>query len=187
MYGYLEVITGPMFAGKTTKFITQFWVYSKLYEKKVLVMKPNIDKRYSETKIYTHDKTDYIDCQNVEPNMQDIDVLKIIEDECDVIMFDEVQFFDSNQILDVISILLANKKSVIVNGLDMWTDGTPCYTTSLLMAKADKVLKMRSTCSKCGKEATKTQRKIQSESENLIEIGGEELYEPRCNECWQGI
>jgi len=173
MRGTLEVITGPMFAGKTTEIIKRL-LWSKHQGKSTIIYKPAMDDRYSETEIVTHTKFSYeatsiIDSFNINPTY-------------DHYFFDEIQFHDKN-IVPSITKLLDEGKNVTVAGLDADYKGVAFANTATLMAMADEVFKIKSHCSLCGKDAAKT-FKTGSTSDQRIELGENDLYRARCNEHW---
>lgn len=185
VYGVIEVITGPMFAGKSEELLRRInrLIYAK---KKFLVFKPNIDDRYSKDDIVSHQKRKYkaISISKSE------EILDYITNDIQAVFIDEVQFFDE-KIVDICSDLAKKGIRVIVAGLDMDFKGDPFKITSLLLAKAEYVTKLTAICVVCGKEATMTQRLVNGtpakESDPIILVGASEAYEPRCRHCHQVI
>lgn len=176
--GSIEVITGPMFAGKTEELIRRAkrMEYAK---KSIIVFKPRIDDRYSVSEIVSHDNRKAlsinIDCSS--------DILKHITDDIEVIIIDEVQFLD----YAIASILddLANKgKKIIVAGLDKDFRGEPFGVMPTILAIAEEVTKLTAICVVCGENATYTQRLIKGQpahiNDQTLLVGAEETYEARC-------
>lgn len=173
--GIIEIICGPMFAGKTEELI-RLATRLDYAKKKYLVFKPSMDTRYSESEIVSHSnyKKNSISITN------SLDIHNHITTDTDVIIVDEVQFFDK----DIIQVCedLANKGiRVIVGGLDCDYKGNPFEISSELLARAEKVTKLTSICSMCGEPATKSKRL--SENNDLIVLGSGKEYEPRCRKC----
>ncbi len=173
--GIIEIICGPMFAGKTEELI-RLATRLDYAKKKYFVFKPTLDDRYSNSEIVSH--------SNYKKNSINItkskEIYNYIKEDTDVIIIDEVQFFDE----DIISISedLANKGiRVIVGGLDCDYLGNPFNITAQLLARAEKVTKLTSICSVCGESATKSKRLIINDE--LIVLGASSEYEPRCRKC----
>lgn len=179
--GSIEVICGPMFAGKSEEIIRRIRriEYAK---KKVICFKPGIDNRYSPDEIVSHNMTkkkSYVISSSK-------DILKYLDDDVYAVVIDEVQFLDH----DIVSLCeqLANKGiRVIVGGLDLDFRGEPFSVTMELLARAEKVTKLTAICVKCGNEATRTQRIVNGfpafYEEEIISVGAKEKYEPRCRFC----
>lgn len=179
--GSIEVITGPMFAGKSEELIRRI-NRLKYAKKKFVVFKPAIDNRYSETEVVSHQKRKTASI----PIAKASEILKYVTHDLQAVCIDEVQFFDD----DIINIcdLLANRGiRVIVAGLDCDFKGDPFIITAKLLAKAEFVTKLTAICSVCGKEATMTQRLVNGEpakaSDPVVMVGASESYEPRCRKC----
>lgn len=181
-YGHLKVITGPMYAAKTTTLLRDILWARNGEEKDTLVVKPAFDNRYSETRIVTHDGLS-VNCYSIKKWEE----VKKKADFADIVFFDEVQFFDApnfeNDIVPIIKELLAEGKKVVCNGLDMDVFGDPFKITATLLGMSDEVLKLTSACSVCGRPATKTFR-VNGEAKS-IELGSTGMYEPRCNNHWE--
>lgn len=179
--GWIEVISGCMFAGKTEELIRRIHVLSYA-NKNILAFKPMTDNRYSQNEIITHSGTK-IPCIVIEKSL---DLLEHLNDECDVVAVDEIQFFDH----DMIEVLeyLANKGiRVIVAGLDQDFRGEPFGIMPDLLTRAEFVTKLTAVCAKCGAPATRTQRLINGEpasyEDQIVMVGSKETYEPRCRHC----
>ena len=176
--GTIEVICGPMFAGKSEELLRRInrLVYAK---KKFLVFKPSIDNRYSETEVVSHNQHKYKAIALMDPKK----ILDYYENDLDAICIDEVQFFDE-AIIDVIDFYANHGVRVIVAGLDMDFKGDPFMITAKLLAKAEYVTKLTAICTVCGKSATRTQRLINGEpasiNDPVVLVGSSESYEARC-------
>ncbi len=181
--GWIEVITGCMFAGKTEELIQRIRVleYAK---QRIHVFKPSIDDRYSVDEIASHAGSHY---QSYVVSNDLTPIKNVINDpNIDVVVIDEVQFFDM-EIVDICENLADAKKRVIVAGLDTDFRGEPFPVVAALMAKAEFVTKLSAVCSKCGAPATRTQRLINGEAayydDPIILVGAKECYEARCRKC----
>ena len=179
--GQIEVICGPMFAGKTEELIRRAnrLEYAK---KKYLVFKPTIDDRYSTTDIVSH--------SNFRKNSicvkSSSDILGFITDEIKAVIIDEVQFFDEN-IINVSEWLADKGFRVFCGGFDCDFKGNPFKVVAELLARAESVTKLNAICNVCGQPATRTQRIIDGqpayEDDPIILVGATEAYEPRCRCC----
>ncbi len=179
--GWLEVIVGPMFAGKTEELLRR--IRRMQYAKKhVVVFKPKIDTRYDETSIISHDrqKTSSISIET------SYEILNHVDKTTDVVAIDEVQFLDE-PVVDIIDHLVNKGKIVMVSGLDMDFRGEPFSFMPQLMAKAEYVMKLSAVCLQCGAPATRTQRIIDGKPakyyDPVVLIGASESYEARCRHC----
>jgi thymidine kinase len=170
-----------MFASKTTSLLKRVLWAKTGQNRKVLVVKPRFDTRYATDKIVTHDGLT-VDCLAI-ATWNDV---QSEADNAEIVFFDEIQFFEephfSGDIMNIVNDLLRTGKDVVVNGLDIDTDGRPFGPTGLLMAMADAIHKLKSNCAVCGRHATKTYKL--AENDSRIELGSVGLYEPRCNEHW---
>lgn len=179
--GWLEVISGCMFAGKTEELIRRINVlsYAKM---NIIVFKPKIDNRYSDTEIVSHSGVK-VPCLVIEKAQ---DILKKIESDTDVIAIDEVQFFDQG-IVRVCEYLADKGIRVIVAGLDKDFRGEPFGIMPELLSRAEFVTKLTAVCTKCGAPATRTQRLVNSKpasfNDPVVLVGAVEHYEPRCRHC----
>ncbi len=175
--GWVEVICGPMFAGKTEELIRRIrrLEYAK---KNVLVFKPALDNRYSNEEIVSHNKSKTKSI-NIATSK---DILKHINDSIDCVVVDEAQFLD-NDIVDVVQHLADSGIRVIVGGLDSNFRGEPFGPMPELLAIAEKVDKLTAICVISGEPATRTQRLIDGKPANyddpLVLLGAFESYEPR--------
>lgn len=176
--GWIEVICGPMFAGKSEELLRRInrLIYAK---KNFLVFKPKIDNRYSEKEVVSHNKRSY----KAYPISSSKEILKYITNDTEVVCIDEVQFFDDT-IIDIIETLANRGIRVIVAGLDNDFKGDPFPIMASLLARSEEVTKLTAICAVCGKEATKTQRLINGEipsvDDPIVLVGAKECYEPRC-------
>ncbi|WP_425381208.1 thymidine kinase [Spiroplasma endosymbiont of Polydrusus pterygomalis] len=176
--GWIEVITGCMFAGKTEEFMRRInrLQYAK---RKVLVFKPVVDVRYDAKKVVSHKGVSII-ATVIDDPMQ---ILKYVDATVEAIAIDEVQFFKPS-IIEVIKTLANQNKQVIVAGLDQDFRGEPFAVTKELLALAEFVTKLDAICVECGKAATRTQRIINGREarydDEIILIGAQEQYEARC-------
>lgn len=179
--GWLEVICGCMFAGKTEELIRRIHVLSYA-KKKILVFKPAIDNRYSETEIVSH-SGEHIPCITVEKSK---DILKYVQRDTEVVAIDEVQFFDQS-IVEVCEYLADRGLRVMVAGLDKDFRGEPFGVVPDLLTRAEFVTKLTAVCAKCGAPATRTQRLINGQpasfEDPIVVVGAKDQYEPRCRHC----
>ena len=179
--GWLEVISGCMFAGKTEELIRRIKVleYAK---KKIAVFKPKIDNRYSEDSVVFHAGSS-VKSFNIK-NAREI--FDYIDDSYDVIAIDEVQFFDE-EIVEICDHFADQGKRVMVAGLDMDFRGEPFSVMPQLFTHAEFVTKLTAVCMKCGAPATRSQRLIDGHparyDDPIIQVGASEQYEARCRHC----
>ena len=182
--GWIEVICGCMFAGKTEELIKIIKVlqYAK---KNVIAIKPTIDNRYSDDMIASH-AGNLMKCICVD--IHDLDTIrKLVDDKkVDVVVIEEVQFFDEG-IVEICEQLAKAKKRVIVAGLDTDFRGEPFPIMASLLAKAEFITKLSAVCVNCGAPATKTQRLINGKpakyTDPVVLVGASECYEARCRTC----
>lgn len=172
--GWIEVICGSMFSGKTEELIRRL-KRARIANLKVEIFKPALDTRYDETQVVSHDanaiqSTPIDNSQTILLLAQDVDVVGI----------DEAQFFD-NEITTVCETLALRGIRVIVAGLDMDYIGRPFGQMPDLLAIADFITKLHAICVKCGNLANFSFRKTAQDSQVLL--GEKETYEPRCRIC----
>ena len=167
--GWIEVICGSMFSGKTEELIRRL-KRAEFAKQKTLIFKPTTDVRYSESKVVSHDSNEIISTP-VKSSKQIIQLSKDI----DVVALDEAQFFDDG-IVDVCNKLANGGKRVIVAGLDMDYEGNPFGPMPNLMAIAEFVTKVHAICTKTGNLANYSHRI--SKSKDLVLLGEREEYEP---------
>lgn len=180
--GWVEVISGCMFAGKTEELLRRIkrLEYAK---KKILVFKPSIDNRYSDTDVVSHNnkRTKSYSVVN------SFDIYKVVEIENPyAVAIDEAQFFN-NDIIEVCETLADKGIRVIVAGLDTNFRGEPFGPMPNFLARAEYVTKLQAICQVCGAPATRTQRLIDGlpakYNDPTIKIGASEQYEARCRHC----
>ncbi|AKE25530.1 MULTISPECIES: thymidine kinase [Bacillus] len=176
--GWLELICGSMFSGKSEELIRR--VKRATYAKQeVRVFKPVIDNRYSEAAVVSHNGTSMTSYAISSAS----DIWDHISESTDVIAVDEVQFFDQ-EIVEVLSSLADKGYRVIAAGLDMDFRGEPFGVVPNIMAIAESVTKLQAVCSVCGSPASRTQRLIDgkpaSYDDPVILVGASESYEARC-------
>jgi len=180
-HGWVEVIIGPMYSGKSEELIRRIR-RTKIAKQKVQVFKPEIDNRYSKEDVVSH-------CGATEEAVQvnnSSQILELLESDTQVVAIDEVQFFDQG-IIDVITSLADDNKRVICAGLDMDFRGEPFGPIPALLAIAEFVDKIQAICVVCGNPATRTQRLINGKparyEDQIVLIGALESYEARCRKC----
>lgn len=174
--GWIEVIVGSMFSGKSEELIRRL-TRAKIARQKVQVFKPLIDDRYSVEEIASHSGMSHIS----KPVMTAEELLSQIDEDTEVIGIDEGQFFD----LDVVEMVndLANRGiRVIVAGLDQDYMGKPFEPMPQLLSIAEFITKTHAICVKCGNTANYSQRTF--ESDELVEVGASGKYEARCRSCF---
>ena len=179
--GWIEVICGCMFAGKTEELIRRINVLS--YAKKdIMVFKPKIDNRYSDSEIVSYSGA-HVPCLVVEKAK---DILKKITSDVEVVAIDEVQFFDQD-IIEVCEYLADKGIRVMVAGLDKDFRGESFGVMPELLTRAEFVTKLTAICAKCGSPATRTQRLINGKpasfEDPIVLVGAKDHYEPRCRHC----
>ena len=179
--GWIEVICGCMFAGKTEELIRRINVLSYA-RKNILVFKPKIDDRYSTTEIASH-------AGSKVPCIVISEAKEILDHEnydTDVVAIDEVQFFDED-VVDICEYLADSGLRVMVAGLDKDFRGEPFGVLPDLLTRAEFVTKLTAVCAKCGAPATRTQRIINGKpasfNDPIVLVGAKEAYEPRCRHC----
>ncbi len=179
--GWIEVICGPMFAGKTEELIRRVRRMD-FAKKKYVIFKPTIDNRYSITDVVSHNqkKVKAISISNSN------EISKYITDEVEAVIIDEVQFLDEG-IVECCRSLANHGMRVICAGLDCDFRGNPFPIVANLLAMAESITKLTAICVVCGDEATKTQRIIAGKpahyDDPTILVGEKESYEPRCRKC----
>lgn len=173
--GWIEVICGSMFSGKTEELIRRL-KRAKIAKQKVEIFKPAIDTRYDEEKVVSHDQN-YIVSTPV-PSSSNI---LLLANDVDVIGVDEAQFFDP-EIVNVCNQLASRGVRVIVAGLDMDFMGKPFGPMPALLATAEYVTKVHAICMKCGNLAHISHRTILNDK--LVVLGEKDSYEPLCRDCY---
>jgi thymidine kinase len=174
--GWIEVICGSMFSGKTEELIRRL-KRVKIANLKAEIFKPAIDTRYDESKIISHD-TNFIQSTPVDSSQN----ILLLAQDVDVVGIDEAQFFDI-EIANVCEQLALKGIRVIVAGLDMDYTGKPFGQMPQLLAIADYITKLHAICARCGNIANVSYRKTKTEGQILL--GEKDIYEPRCRHCAQ--
>jgi thymidine kinase len=173
--GWIEVICGSMFSGKTEELIRRL-NRAKIAKQKVEIFKPAIDTRYDENDVVSHDEKS-ISSTPVENASQ----ILFYSEDFEVVGIDEAQFF-GEELVDVCNQLADNGKRVIVAGLDMDYLGKPFGPIPPLMATAEYVTKVHAICIRCGNLANYSHRIIKND--NLVVLGETDAYEPLCRYCF---
>ena len=173
--GWIEVICGSMFSGKTEELIRRL-KRVKIANLKVEIFKPAIDVRYDITKIVSHDTNAIISTP-----VENAHSILLMAQDVDVVGIDEAQFFDA-EITFVCEQLAIRGIRVIVAGLDMDYMGKPFGQMPNLLAIADYITKLHAICVQCGNIASISYRKVDEGGQVLL--GEKDLYEPRCRACW---
>ena len=174
--GWIEVIVGSMFSGKSEELIRRL-NRARIARQKVQVFKPRIDDRYSKKEIASHSGMTHIS----NPVMTAKDLLERIDKDTEVVGIDEGQFFDAG-IVEAVNQLANNGKRVIIAGLDQDFMGKPFEPMPQLLSIAEFITKTHAICVVCGQTANYSQRTF--ESEELVEVGASEKYEARCRKCF---
>ena len=173
--GWIEVVCGSMFSGKTEELIRRL-NRAIIAELKVEIFKPVTDTRYHDKNVVSHDKKEI----RSTPVQFANDILLLASD-CDLVGIDEAQFFD-HEIVDVSIKLANNGKRVIIAGLDMDYMARPFEPMNDLMAVAEFVTKTHAICMKCGSIASYTYRF--NDSDKKVFLGEKDIYEARCRRCY---
>lgn len=174
--GWIEIIVGSMFSGKTEELLRRL-KRAEIANQKVKVFKIAIDNRYSEERIVSHNQS-YMMSHRIHRSTE---IIPLAED-FKVIGLDEVQFYD-DEIIEVSQRLARDGKRVILAGLDMDFSGRPFGPVPQLMAVAEYVTKLHAICQKCGSLATHSYRLIPSRDQILL--GAKDQYEARCRVCFE--
>jgi thymidine kinase len=174
--GWIEVITGSMFSGKTEELIRRL-KRARIARQKVEIFKPRIEVRYSKEDVVSHDENSI----QGTPVDSASDILLLVGG-VEVVGIDEAQFFDDG-LVDVCNQLAYGGVRVIVAGLDMDFRGMPFGPIPKLLAIAEYVTKVHAICVRCGSLAQFTHRL--SEEDKLIVLGVTDLYEPLCRTCYE--
>jgi thymidine kinase len=175
--GWVEVICGPMFSGKSEELIRRIR-RARIARQRVQVFKPLVDDRYAEDEIVSHSEM-RIDARRVSAARE---ILERVDPRTQVVGIDEAQFFD-HHLVDVVDSLAKLGKRVIVAGLDQDYLGRPFDPVPELLAKAEEITKTLAICVRCGNPANFTQRLVASEER--IVVGGPRAYEARCRQCFE--
>jgi thymidine kinase len=172
--GWIEVIAGCMFSGKTEELIRRLR-RAKIARLNVVIFKPKIDDRYSKKEIVSHSDQSLpsIMIENVEEILE-------LSRAAHVVGIDEAQFFNEN-LPDICNQLANNGKRVIIAGLDQDYRGIPFEPIPQLLAQAEYITKTLAICVKCGNPADKTQRTVKTQ--DRVVVGAADSYEARCRKC----
>lgn len=173
--GWIEIVCGSMFSGKTEELIRRL-KRAKFANQKVEIFKPAIDIRYSNEEVVSHDSHAILSTP-----VETSDSILLLTGDVDVVGIDEVQFFDDN-IVNVCQQLANRGVRVICAGLDMDYLGKPFGPMPALMAVAEYVTKVHAICVKCGNLAQHSHRL--TKSDKLVELGEKDTYEPICRHCF---
>ncbi|MCA0444648.1 MAG: thymidine kinase [Bacteroidetes bacterium] len=173
--GWIEVICGSMFSGKTEELIRRLR-RAQIAKQKVEIFKPRIDTRFSSTHIVSH--SDLAIPSTIVESAQEIILLA---QDAEVVGIDEVQFLGL-EVLAVVEELANSGKRVICAGLDQDFRGVPFEPVPQLLAIAEYITKAQAICMVCGAPALRSQRL--SSSESRIQLGAKDSYEPRCRHCF---
>lgn len=181
--GFVEVITGSMFCGKTDEMIRRLR-RAEIAQQKVQVFKPAIDNRYHEVKVVSHAGSafDAIPIKSAE------EISAKLEPGTTVVAIDEAQFLDQAIIL-LVNQLAEKGIRIIVSGLDTDFRAEPFGPMPTLIAQAERVDKLHAICMVCGEDASRTQRLVNGKpahyNDDVVIVGADELYEARCRNCHQ--
>ena len=174
--GWIEVISGPMFSGKSEELIRRVTRYH-LARVPTQTFKPALDVRYSVGEVVSHSRLSTA----AEPVRDSEELLRSVEDRTVVVGVDEGQFFDTG-LVEVASLLASAGEKVIVAGLDLDYLGRPFEPIPSLILQAEYVTKALAVCHKCGGPGLFTQRVV--ESDELVVLGANDTYEARCRRCY---
>ncbi len=174
--GWVEVICGPMFSGKSEELIRRV-TRSKIARLPVQTFKPSLDDRYAHRAVVSHSALSV----EATPVADSAALLRAVDDGTRVVGVDEGQFFDDG-LVDVAETLADAGKQVIVAGLDLDYLRRPFEPIPTLCGRAEYVTKMLAVCHRCGGPALYTQRIVKSEE--LVVLGATDAYEARCRVCY---
>jgi thymidine kinase len=175
--GWIEVVCGPMFSGKSEELIRRLR-RAEIARQRVQIFKPGIDQRYSSDHIVSHNDTRiHSDCVT-----SAVEVANKLDLRTEVIGIDEAQFL-GEPMVDLVVRWADMGKRIIIAGLDTDYLGRPFHPMPELLAVADEITKTLAICMQCGNPAKHTQRLIASE--DLIVVGAEGMYEARCRRCFE--
>ncbi|MEA2058196.1 MAG: thymidine kinase [Actinomycetota bacterium] len=174
--GWIEVITGPMFSGKSEELIRRVTRY-RIGRVPTQTFKPVLDTRYADTAVVSHSNMS----TDAQPVADSEELLHEVEDRTVVVGIDEAQFFDQG-LVEVAALLAGAGKKLIVAGLDLDYLGRPFEPVPALMLRAEYVTKSLAVCHRCGGPGLFTQRVV--ESDELVVLGAVDAYEARCRRCF---
>lgn len=183
--GWIEVVCGSMFCGKTEELIRRVR-RAQIARQKVEVFKHSLDARYADREVASHNGLQW----EAVPAESSAQLRTLIEPDTTVVAIDEGQFFDHG-LVDLCQELAERGIRVIVAGLDMDFRGEPFGPMPLLLAQAERVDKLQAICVECGGPASHTQRLINGQpaayDDPVILVGADEVYQARCRGCHQVI
>jgi thymidine kinase len=172
--GALEVITGPMFSGKTDELLRRAGTG--------VLFKPWVDDRHATPEIVSHSGA-----RRVAQVVSGSAALHDLARSASLVGIDEAQFFDSG-LVEVAAALAGEGARVVVAVLDLDFRARPFPVSAALLPRAHRVDRLRAVCGRCGDEATLTQRLLDGApaplEDDVVRVGGAELYEPRCERCY---
>ena len=174
--GWVEVIAGSMFSGKSEELIRRLR-RAKIARQKVQVFKPEVDSRFSDNHIVSHSEMRHESANS----RSAAEVLAKVDDDTEVVGIDEGQFFD-NDLVRVANELASRGVRVIIAGLDQDYTGKPWEPMPQLLAIAEYITKTHAICMRCGQPANYSQRTF--ESEERVAVGASDKYEARCRACF---
>jgi thymidine kinase len=174
--GWVEVICGSMFSGKTEELIRRI-KRAQYARQKVEIFKPKIDTRYHDAQVVSHDANAVLST----PISHAKELLKLNEEDIDVVGIDEAQFFDLS-LIEVCETLALRGIRVIVAGLDMDYKGVPFGPMPGLLAVSEYITKVHAICTHCGNLATHSYRLVSNDAQ--VMLGEKDSYEPRCRTCY---
>jgi len=174
--GWIEVICGGMFSGKTEELIRRA-KRAHIAGQEVIIVKPSIDNRYSDDYVVSHNETALPGIQ-----VDTADQIILLTSSAKVVCIDEAQFFDE-RIVDVVNTLANDGKRIILAGLDMDFEGKPFKPMPDLLAIAEYVTKLHAICAESGMMANFSQRIVEDDSQVLV--GEKDSYEPRARHCFR--
>ncbi|HKX84918.1 MAG TPA: thymidine kinase [Pyrinomonadaceae bacterium] len=174
--GWIEVIVGSMFSGKSEELIRRL-NRARIARQKVQVFKPKIDARYSIEEIASHSGHKH----DSKPVTSADELMSHILPETQVVGIDEGQFFDM-ALVDAVNKLAGEGKRVIIAGLDQDYTGKPFEPMPQLLSVAEFITKTHAICVKCGSTANYSQRTVESDAR--VEVGASDKYEARCRKCF---
>jgi thymidine kinase len=174
--GWVEVIAGSMFSGKSEELIRRLR-RAKIARQKVQVFKPELDSRFSDGQIVSHSEMRHESANSRSAT----EILAKVDPDTEVVGIDEGQFFD-NDLVDVANKLARRGVRVIIAGLDQDYTGKPWEPMPQLLAIAEYITKTHAICMKCGQPANYSQRTF--ESEERVAVGAADKYEARCRMCF---
>lgn len=174
--GWIEVICGGMFSGKTEELIRRA-TRAHIAGQEIIIVKPSMDNRYSESEIVSHNESALPSIQ-----VHTADQIILLTSSAKVVCIDEAQFFD-DRIVTVVNTLANDGKRVILAGLDMDFEGKPFEPMPQLLAIAEYVTKLHAICAESGIMAHYSQRVVENKDQVLV--GEKDVYEPRARHCFR--